>query len=141
MDVKDVVAIHEAMEQQTISVSKAGILASLNARASILAAANPRGGRYDRSKSLKVWRCDISNLSPSQVNVDITPAILSRFDLFYVVVDECNDVADLNIARHIVSVHSVNAMAPPPFTKEQILRYIRCAKLIKPKAPPPQQRA
>eukprot|EP01016_Furgasonia_blochmanni_P045362 TRINITY_DN6380_c0_g1_i1.p1 TRINITY_DN6380_c0_g1~~TRINITY_DN6380_c0_g1_i1.p1 ORF type:complete len:124 (-),score=39.02 TRINITY_DN6380_c0_g1_i1:60-431(-) len=69
MDSKDQVAIHEAMEQQTISIAKAGIQATLNARASILAAANPIFGRYDKSKSLRY-------------NLDISAPIMSRFDLF-----------------------------------------------------------
>jgi len=92
MDPKDQSAIHEAMEQQTISITKAGIQATLNARASILAAANPIGGRYDPTKTLKQ-------------NVDITPPIMSRFDLFFVVLDECDEVTDFNIARHIVGQH------------------------------------
>lgn len=80
------------MEQQTISIAKAGIQATLNARASILAAANPLFGRYDKSKSLKY-------------NLDISAPIMSRFDLFYVILDECNEVADKNIASHIVALH------------------------------------
>lgn len=74
MDPKDQVAIHEAMEQQTITIAKAGIHATLNARSSVLAGANPTGGRYDKSKSLKY-------------NVNISPPIMSRFDLFYILFD------------------------------------------------------
>ena len=75
MDSNDQVAIHEAMEQQTISITKAGIQATLNARTSILAAANPVFGRYDRTKTLKA-------------NVAISAPIMSRFDLFFVILDE-----------------------------------------------------
>jgi DNA replication licensing factor MCM6 len=75
MDATDQVAIHEAMEQQTISITKAGIQATLNARTSILAAANPVFGRYDRTKPLKA-------------NIVISAAIMSRFDLFFVILDE-----------------------------------------------------
>ncbi|VDK36675.1 unnamed protein product [Gongylonema pulchrum] len=80
MDLRDQVAIHEAMEQQTISITKAGVKATLNARASILAAANPVGGRYDRSRPLKN-------------NIQLSAPIMSRFDLFFVLVDECNEVS------------------------------------------------
>jgi len=120
MDPSDQVAIHEAMEQQTISIAKAGIHASLNARASILAAANPVGGRYDRSKSLKA-------------NLNIGPALMSRFDLFFVVLDECDEAMDLNIARHIVSIHQKKESALKPFfTPTQVQRYIKYARTKKP---------
>jgi DNA replication licensing factor MCM6 len=80
------------MEQQTISITKAGIQATLNARTSVLAAANPIHGRYDRSKTLKA-------------NLQLSPAIMSRFDLFFVVLDECDASMDRAIAEHIVDVH------------------------------------
>eukprot|EP00026_Physarum_polycephalum_P000394 Phypoly_transcript_00395.p1 GENE.Phypoly_transcript_00395~~Phypoly_transcript_00395.p1 ORF type:complete len:799 (-),score=101.45 Phypoly_transcript_00395:2164-4560(-) len=120
MDPSDQVAIHEAMEQQTISIAKAGIHASLNARASILAAANPIGGRYDRSKSLKA-------------NLNIGPALMSRFDLFFIVLDECDEAMDLNIARHIVAIHQKRDAAMKPFfTATQLQRYIKYARSKKP---------
>jgi DNA replication licensing factor MCM6 len=108
MDIKDQVAIHEAMEQQTISLAKAGIQATLNARASILAAANPVFGRYDRSRSLRF-------------NVNISPPIMSRFDIFFVIFDEKNDEDDWRIAEHIVKMHRVrDAALQPDFTMEQM---------------------
>ncbi|RZC46839.1 hypothetical protein C5167_039793 [Papaver somniferum] len=124
MDVRDQVAIHEAMEQQTISITKAGIQATLNARTSILAAANPTGGRYDKSKPLKY-------------NVALPPAILSRFDLVYVMIDEPDDQTDYHIAHHIVRVHQKHEEAlSPAFTTAQLKRYIAHAKTLKPKLTP-----
>ncbi len=120
MDIADQVAIHEAMEQQTISITKAGIQATLNARASILAASNPIGGRYDRSKTLRG-------------NISMTAPIMSRFDLFFVVLDECDEVTDTHIAQHIVSVHQRRHLAVhPAYTTEQLQRYIKFAREFEP---------
>ena len=128
MDPTDQVAIHEAMEQQTISITKAGIQATLNARASILAAANPIYGRYDRTKTLKA-------------NVALSAPILSRFDLFFVVLDECNEDADRMVAEHILKVHRCEEEAvTPPFSKEQLQRYIRFARTVTPKITPESQK-
>lgn len=69
MDLKDQVAIHEAMEQQTISIAKAGIQATLNARTSILAAANPVGGRYNKKMTLKVSVCSKSCIRPTRLRL------------------------------------------------------------------------
>lgn len=124
MDIADQVAIHEAMEQQTISIAKAGIQATLNARTSILAAANPIGGRYNRKISLKA-------------NIAMSAPIMSRFDLFFVVLDECNATVDFNIAQHIVNVHRFRDDAvTPEFSTEQLQRYIRYARTFKPKLTP-----
>ncbi|KAL7572391.1 hypothetical protein ACA910_021600 [Epithemia clementina (nom. ined.)] len=138
MDPTDQVAIHEAMEQQTISITKAGIQATLNARASILAAANPIYGRYDRTKTLKA-------------NVALSAPILSRFDLFFVVLDDCNPESDRRVAQHILNVHrsrwkndsngeSTPELTKPPFTKEQMQRYIRFCRTINPKITVESQR-
>src|SRR5258708_71538 len=123
MDISDQVAIHEAMEQQTISIAKAGIHATLNARTSILAAANPIGGRYNRKLSLR------TNLGGV-----MSAPIMSRFDLFFVVLDECNPNVDENIARHIVNVHRFRSEAvQPEFSTAALQRYIRYARTFNPK--------
>ena len=124
MDIGDQVAIHEAMEQQTISIAKAGIQATLNARTSILAAANPVGGRYNRKTTLRA-------------NINMSAPIMSRFDLFFVILDECNESVDRHLAEHIVNIHMLRDDAvQPEFTTEQLQRYIRFARTFKPEFTP-----
>jgi DNA replication licensing factor MCM5 len=88
---EDRVAIHEAMEQQTISIAKAGITTILNARTSVLAAANPIFGRYDDLKT------------PGE-NIDFQTTILSRFDMIFIVRDEHNRARDERIAKHVMNL-------------------------------------
>merc|ERR1712223_2153999 len=92
MNDSDRTSIHEAMEQQTISISKAGIVTQLQARCSVIAAANPIGGRYDPSMTFSE-------------NVDLTEPILSRFDILCVVRDTVDPVADEHLARFVVGSH------------------------------------
>ena len=92
MNEEDRVAIHEAMEQQTISIAKAGITTVLNSRTSVLAAANPAFGRYDDLKS------------PGD-NIDFGTTILSRFDMIFIMRDEHNMQRDATMARHVLSIH------------------------------------
>jgi len=92
----DRVAIHEAMEQQTISIAKAGITTTLNSRCSVLAAANSVFGRWDDTKA--------------EENIDFMPTILSRFDTIFIIKDEHNEERDITLARHVMNVH-VNAGA------------------------------
>jgi len=127
MEEHDTVAIHEAMEQQTITITKAGVKATLNARASILAAANPIGGRYDRSKSLVQ-------------NIEMSAPIMSRFDLFFILVDDCNEVTDYAIARRIIDLHThLSESVERIYTPEQIAQYINFARMFKPKISPESQ--
>ncbi|EFX76824.1 putative MCM2, Minichromosome maintenance complex component 2 [Daphnia pulex] len=92
MNDQDRTSIHEAMEQQSISISKAGIVTSLQARCSVMAAANPLGGRYDPSITFSE-------------NVDLTEPILSRFDILCVVRDTVDAVQDEYLARFVVNSH------------------------------------
>ncbi|EZF35611.1 hypothetical protein H109_02665 [Trichophyton interdigitale MR816] len=120
MDISDQVAIHEAMEQQTISIAKAGIHTTLNARASILAAANPIGGRYNPKTTLRG-------------NLNFSAPIMSRFDLFFVIRDDPNEAVDRNLADHIVNVHmNRDEAVKPELSTEQLQRYIRFARTFRP---------
>ncbi|RXW17983.1 hypothetical protein EST38_g7870 [Candolleomyces aberdarensis] len=107
---EDRVAIHEAMEQQTISIAKAGITTVLNSRTSVLAAANPVFGRYDEGKSpgevsvLVLIIFQIFTLRPLQ-NIDFQTTILSRFDMIFIVKDEHNEGRDKMIAKHVMNIH------------------------------------
>ncbi|KAL9484650.1 hypothetical protein ACSS6W_003439 [Trichoderma asperelloides] len=92
MDENDRTAIHEVMEQQTISISKAGISTSLNARTSILAAANPVYGRYN------------PRISPVE-NINLPAALLSRFDILFLILDTPTRDADEQLAKHVTYVH------------------------------------
>ena len=96
MDERDRTNIHEVMEQQTISIAKAGITTSLNARTSILAAANPVYGRYNK------------NLKPHE-NINLPAALLSRFDIIFLLLDQANSDLDMRLAKHVTMVHQLNA--------------------------------
>uniref|UniRef100_A0A4W5PRW5 DNA replication licensing factor MCM5 n=1 Tax=Hucho hucho TaxID=62062 RepID=A0A4W5PRW5_9TELE len=87
----DRVAIHEAMEQQTISIAKAGITTTLNSRCSVLAAANSVFGRWDDTKG--------------EDNIDFMPTILSRFDMIFIIKDIHDHQRDMTLARHVMNVH------------------------------------
>jgi len=85
-------ALHEAMEQQTVSIAKAGIMARLNSRCALLAAANPKGGRFDR-------------YTPISEQINMPPTLLSRFDLIYTMIDRPDEEMDKKTAEHIIETH------------------------------------
>jgi DNA replication licensing factor MCM4 len=98
--------LHEVMEQQTVSVAKAGIITTLNARTSILASANPIGSKYN------------PNL-PVPQNIDLPPTLLSRFDLVYLVLDRVDEQNDRRLAKHLVNMYLEDN--PETGTSEEIL--------------------
>lgn len=98
--------LHEVMEQQTVSIAKAGIITTLNARTSVLASANPVGSKYD------------PNL-PVPQNIDLPPTLLSRFDLVYLVLDRVDEQEDRRLAKHLVGMYLEDK--PENASNEEIL--------------------
>ena len=125
MDENDRTAIHEVMEQQTISIAKAGITTTLNARAAVLAAANPLYGRYNVKKSISD-------------NVDLPNSLLSRFDIMFLILDKADLEKDIALSKHVLHVHrymknpkQVNAPLPPAVFKQ----FIAAARTLVPTVP------
>ncbi len=113
-------ALHEAMEQQTVSVAKGGIVVTLNARTSILAAANPLLGTYDPYK----------NLSD---NINLPSPLLTRFDLIFIIRDVPERAIDEQIASHIMTLHRLRSFAQkPPLDIEFLKKYLLYCKNINP---------
>jgi len=109
--------LHEVMEQQTVSIAKAGIVATLNARTSILASANPIESRYNVNKSVVE-------------NIDLGPTLLSRFDLIYLILDQPNEVRDRKLAKHLVSLYYKDLRSVPQdhIPMETLTQYISYAR-------------
>jgi len=124
-------AMHEAMEQQSISVAKAGINARLNSRCAVLGAANPELGRFEKHENI------------SQ-QIKLPPPLISRFDLIFAIMDEPDKEKDRNIAQHILELHQVgekmindDTYEPekrfvPPFEKDFLKKYVSYAKTVNP---------
>jgi len=128
MDVNDRVAIHEAMEQQTISIAKAGITTMLNTRCSVVAAANPKFGTYD----------DLANTADQ---MDFETTILSRFDMLFLVKDVRDPDRDYALCKHMVGLHSGEIVETKegPMTVLELRKYLsycrdRCDPRISPEA-------
>ncbi|NJE30514.1 minichromosome maintenance protein MCM [Thermococcus sp. 18S1] len=116
MSDRDRSAIHEALEQQSVSISKAGITATLNSRTTVIAAANPKYGRFNRHKSL-----------PEQL--DLPPTLLSRFDLIFLLLDEPDEKVDASIAEHILKVRRGEAeVVTPKIPYDLLKKYIAYAR-------------
>ena len=98
MDESDRSSIHQAMEQQEISVAKAGINATLKSRCALLAAANPKLGRFDE-------------FLPIHEQINMPPALLSRFDLIFSIIDKPNRERDTNLATHILLTHKAGEVS------------------------------
>ncbi|KAG5086558.1 hypothetical protein JHK82_053955 [Glycine max] len=99
-------ALLEAMEQQCVSIAKAGLVASLSSRTSVLAAANPAGGHYNRAKTVNE-------------NLKMSAALLSRFDLIFILLDKPDELQDKRLSEHIMALHGGNAQHSPVLKKRR----------------------
>jgi DNA replication licensing factor MCM4 len=119
MDENTRVVLHEAMEQQTISIAKAGIICQLNARTAILASANPIDSKYNAKKSVIE-------------NIKLPPTLISRFDLIYLMLDPHSEVYDRRLASHIISLYGdmseIKEAEKKYISKELMTAYISYAK-------------
>jgi DNA replication licensing factor MCM7 len=129
MEEGDQTAIHEVMEQQTVSIAKAGITTTLNARAAVLAAANPVWGR---------WRLKAS----PEANLGLPASLLSRFDLTWIILDQAEEDNDTQLAQHVTYVHMNNKHPPldknnrmEPFDAKFLRAYIAKARTFEPHIP------
>lgn len=113
--------LHEAMEQQTVSVAKAGIITTLNARCSILAACNPIGSSYNAKKNIVE-------------NLDIPPTLLSRFDVVCLLLDQVSTKRDKEISTHIIKLYAGTEKPSAPPVEESVLKqYIKEGRKIRPR--------
>lgn len=120
MDENTRTILHEAMEQQTISIAKTGIVCQLNARTAILASANPVESRYNPRRSV----ID---------NIKLPPSLLSRFDLIYLMLDKSNENYDRKLASHILNLYSAeyqlkNLSIQPDIDQSLLAKYISFAR-------------
>jgi len=120
MDTQTTSSMHEAMEQQMISISKVGVSIRLEARCSILAAANPKYGRYDPE-------------IPIGDNIDIPPALLSRFDLMFLVRDIVDSSRDVAKAKHILKVFRGGELDKPMLDERELTAFLNYVRDLKPK--------
>ena len=117
---EDRVAIHEALEQHTVSIAKGGIVATLNARAAVLAAANPSLGRYDPYRNITD-------------NISLPVTLLSRFDLLFIMKDVPEADSDSRMSEHILTIHMLKTTPEePPLIPDILRNYIAYAKRIEP---------
>jgi len=119
MTTEDRSAMHEALEQQTISISKANIQATLTCKTTVLAAANPKFGRFDNTKSIIG-------------QIDLPPPLISRFDLIFPLLDVPNTKKDKKLAEHILALHQNPKIEEPEVNTKILRKYIAYSKKISP---------